>query len=121
MKTTRKLISISIAVFLVLVMSSTASAAGPKRSGYSSAPTLTFSGTTANCSIALYYPGKNISAELVLTEGDSIIASWTQSGMHSVTFNKTATVQSGHTYTLSCNATADGAVSKITPVTRTCP
>lgn len=72
-------------------------------------PTLSFSGTTATCSLIVTAdPGDNISAVVKLWRGGSCLATWNASGTRTLSFSRTATVSKSQTYTLTADVTING-------------
>ena len=84
-------------------------------------PSLTFSGSTATCSLVIREPGKTINATLELWQGSTKIAAWTKSGNSYVIVTGSRSVTSGQTYTLKAHGTIDGTAITATSVTRICP
>ena len=84
-------------------------------------PSLTFSGTTANCSITVTQSGEPISVTLELYQGSTLIDSWSKSGSSRVKVSGSATVSSGLSYRLEAHGTINGVPFTATPVTKTCP
>lgn len=84
------------------------------------APNLSFSGTTANCSVTVKGSG-TINATLELWQGSTLIASWSESGTYRVSISGAASVSHGQTYTLTVSGTVGGVAIQATPVTKTCP
>ena len=72
------------------------------------APSLTFSGTTANCEITVTQSGKPITVVLELYQGR-------------VKVSGSTSVSSGGTYRLEASGTINGVSFTATPVTKTCP
>ncbi len=83
--------------------------------------TLSFSGTTANCSGSVTDAGKYIDATLELLQGSTSIDSWSMSGTSAVSVSDTATVSHGVTYTLRISGTSGGVSFTPVEVTKTCP
>lgn len=85
-------------------------------------PSLTFSGTTASCSVRV--SGTNakdsISVTMKLWDGSECIRTWTGSGTVLVSLSKTATVAKGHTYTLTVDAVIAGVSQPRTSASGTC-
>lgn len=81
---------------------------------------LTFSGTTANCSGTVTNPDKYIVATMTLSHGGSTVASWSNSGYSCVILSGSCTVKKGWSYTLVISGTADGVPFSSTPITKTC-
>ena len=87
---------------------------------YSVTPSLSFSGETARCRIAVYRMGEPISLTLQLWQGNKLISSWTKSGTSSVTISESCTVTSGSVYQLKVSGrVGNNAISGST--TGTCP
>lgn len=84
-------------------------------------PVLSFSGTTANCSVTIYESGKYINATLKLMYGSTEVDSWSKTGTTYVAISGTANVVHGRTYTLTVTGTIGGVAIDCTPVTLTCP
>lgn len=84
-------------------------------------PTLSFSGTTANCSVNATKLGKEISLTLELWCGKTLIDSWSDSATSRLTISESHRVVSGKTYTLKVTGTIGGEAISSTPVTGTCP
>ena len=82
---------------------------------------LSFSGTTANCTGTISDPGKYIVATMTLTHNGSTVGSWSKSGTSVVVITGSCTVVSGQSYTLVISGTSDGVPFSTTPFTRTCP
>lgn len=82
-------------------------------------PQLSFSGTTANCSVTVY--GDNdISVELVLKNGSTVVDSWSGSGRIRVFLSGSHKVVSGKTYTLVATGTINGQAFEAS-TSGTCP
>lgn len=84
------------------------------------APNLSFSGTTANCSVTVKGSG-TIHATLELWRGSTLVASWSGSGTNRVSISGSASVSHGQTYTLTVSGTVGGVAIQAVPVTKTCP
>ena len=108
-------------VALVLVLGIAAQAAEMR------APTtpisLTFSGTTANCSAQVETDKMTdtISGFLTLTNGPRVIATWPVRGSGLVSVNKTASVERGKTYVLTLTYSINGGEQKTAGISKTCP
>ena len=83
-------------------------------------PVLSFSGTTAYCSVPVRGNGE-IEVTMELWKGGILIASWYGSGTNSLVLSGTASVSHGQTYTLTASGTVGGIAINATPVTKTCP
>lgn len=106
-------------IALVMILSISANAAIEPRATIIQ-PVLSFSGTTANCSVLVTSPTKQINVTLSLWQGNILIDSWSGSGTTVVSVQGTASVVKGRTYTLQATGTVDGEPINAAPVTRTC-
>lgn len=120
---------ISIALVLALLFTAfpfayaddmTTPADNPIVSEVVAAGSLTFSGTTANCSGSVSDPGKWIVATMTLSHNGSTVGSWSGSGWTNVTLNGSCQVIKGWTYTLVISGTVDGVAFSTTPYSATC-
>lgn len=84
------------------------------------APKLSFSGTTACCSLEITEPGKNINATMKLLENGSVIEIWSENGRGYIGINETASAQKGSTYKLIATVSIDGATQPSAWVTKKC-
>lgn len=86
-------------------------------------PSITFSGTTATCSVSARGNSTKDSISLTakLYNGSTCIATWTDSGTGSLNFSKTKTVQSGNTYKLTADVTINGTALATASASGTCP
>ena len=87
-------------------------------------PGLSFSGTTATCSLEVYaeHATDTIVATVKLKHGNSVVKQWTNltdAGM--LDFSDTAGVSHGETYTLQVTLTINGLPYPVADVTRVCP
>ena len=82
-------------------------------------PTMIVMNGQATCKVMFRFPGKYIDATLELWEGSTPIASWSDNGTGSLTISGTATVYSGHTYTLTVTGTIDGVSFTPSSITKT--
>ena len=82
---------------------------------------LIYDGTTAYCEVTVIAPNKSIRVSISLREGNTLIASWYESGTSSLSISKSTTVVSGHTYTMYVNVTIDGTPVYVPSTTKTCP
>lgn len=83
-------------------------------------PRLSFSGTTAYCSVVITDAGSKIDATLSLWQGNTLIASWSGHSTSYLTLSGNASIQKGHTYTLKVTGTQNGKHFTATPITKTC-
>lgn len=72
---------------------------------YMVSPSLSFTGTTANCKVTVNGMGKPIAVTMQLWCGDEIISSWTKSGTSSVTISESCQVTRGAVYQLRISGT----------------
>lgn len=71
--------------------------------------TLSFSGTTAHCSIQIRGNlNDDISATIKLWNGNQCLRTWQRSDTSMLSFYETVSVQKGQTYTLTANYTVAG-------------
>lgn len=84
-------------------------------------PTLNFSRSTALCEFRITDLGKSIQVTMELWQGTTLVDSWTASGTHIVTLEKTCVVVRGQTYTLRVSGTSDGVSFGNTSVVKYCP
>lgn len=112
--------TVLVSIFMALLLATPTYAALARGAGTS--PTLSFTGTTANCSVVIFNGSDtaNIKAVISLKKGDDCIRSWEKSAIGYLYFFDTVSVARGHTYTLSVDATVDGKTFPITPVSNTC-
>lgn len=111
-----------IAVIVVLLFAvSMGLDAGAVLQSTSIIPSLSFSGTTANCKVIIAASGKNINATLQLWHGNTLIKTWSGSGSSRLVISGTCKVTSGQSYTLKVVGSINGTAFASTPITRTCP
>lgn len=109
---------ISLLFVFVMVMSLTANAA---LQATRVVPTLTFSGTTANCEAIVTDSGKVIDATMELWCGSTLVDSWSGTATSRLALTGTRSVVSGRTYTLTVSGTVNGVAFTGTPISKTCP
>jgi len=115
----KQLLSIILAIAIVFSLCVPALAVEPRANTVS--PSLTFSGTTANCSVTISAVNKDISATLWLWHGDDLVASWSDSGETFVGISGSADVEKGETYMLTVTGSMGSTVINVSPIIRTCP
>ena len=108
-----------IPLILVLVMVLGISVAAVEQRA-AIAPRLSFSGTTATCTVGVSQSGAEIEVTLELWCGDDFIDSWSKSGTSMVKISETCKVSKGNTYTLIASGTINGSPFESYPVTKTC-
>jgi len=108
------------ATLLFLVLGITAHAASM---AYDANPSLSFSGTTAYCSVICRgdKTTDSISAALTLYQGSTEIDSWSNSGSFCVPVFGSCGVVSGVTYRLKLTWSVNGVSQPDVEVTNTCP
>lgn len=113
--------SILLALLLLVAVFTTAQASPARNAPIY--PTLSFSGTTANCSVYVNSgtPDGSISATIQLWQGSSCVATWYASGVGSLTHSASKAVTSGLQYTLTVDATINGSSIPRVSTTKTCP
>ena len=116
-----KKIAMLLAIILLVATPLTAQAATPRTIDVR--PKLTYTGTTANCSVLVSadYTYQEIEVTIALWHGNSWIESWEVSGEGYVYWQDTVTVVSGNTYTLTIDATIDGEDLDQVYISQTCP
>jgi len=102
---------------LVFVLSVTANAAEPRAKQVS--PFLTFSGTTANCSVMIMEAG-TINATMSLWCGNTLVDIWSGNASNTLYLSGSCPVVKGQTYTLKVSGTIGGVLFNGIPVTATC-
>ena len=106
-------------IVLVMVLSISANAAIEPKANIIR-PTLSFSGTTAKCTVLVTSPGKDIRVTMSLWRNTTLIDSWSGSGTTVVSVQGTASVVKGVAYTLKVTGTVNGDPISVVPLTRTC-
>lgn len=84
-------------------------------------PSLSFTGTTANCKASVTDYGKYISATMELYENGNCVASWNGSGTNKVTFNETYGATSGYSYYVRIYGTSGGTSFDKSTTVKICP
>lgn len=114
--------ALSLVLLLAVVFSVSAQAAGPERI-IRMTPSISFSGTTATCSVDVRgnTATDRISFVAKLWHGNTCLNTWTASGTGHATLNKTQSVTRGQTYKLTVDATINGEAQPTKSVTKTCP
>lgn len=114
----KRLISIVLVVVMLMAIPATAFAA-PSRVA-SATPSLSFSGTTANCKVTIRDSGKAISATMSLWDGSTCIDSWSSNGTSLVIISGSHDVEHGKTYTLKVTGTSGSKTLVIESVSKKC-
>ena len=114
----RRILAMFLAMLLVAIIP--VSAATPRATG--AVPTLTFSGTTANCGITVMADNTTdtIEVTLKLWHGTRCLATWTADGSGYLRVRETATVTSGLTYRLTADVVLNDVAQPQTSVSARC-
>ena len=118
----RKFVAVLLALAIVMVVGFPSKAAN--ESGASVFPGLSFSGTTATCSLRVYAPHAtdSIVASVTLKHGSSTVKQWTNLTANGIlNFSDTASVVHGETYTLQITLEINNVSHTIPDITKTCP
>jgi hypothetical protein len=112
---------VAMATLLVLALSISVQAAEPHV--IRNNPSLTFSGTTAICSVDCKSGNSSdqISATLTLYQGSTYVDSWSSSGNGRVLISKSCPAKSGKEYKLVLSYSVNGQAQSPVSVTNTCP
>lgn len=102
----RHVLSLIVMLWIVLSIPLMVHAATP-RAGVIS-PTLTFSGSTATCSVVIVSDSDQITATITLKKNTLSIATWNVSGIGFINFTEHAVVPSKGEYTLTVDSTING-------------
>lgn len=84
-------------------------------------PSLSFSGTTANCRVTVSASQQDIDATLELWDGNTMVNSWSKSGSSYVLVSGTHACVSGRYYTVKVSGTIDDVAFSTTGATVKCP
>lgn len=105
-----KRILIVVMVLVLLLGTNSFAACLPKNSDKAKVqyPTVSISNGVATCKSRLVFAGKTIAATLTLTQGSTVIDSWSGTGTGYLILSGNANVSSGVTYTLTVSGTIDG-------------
>ena len=111
------------AVVLLVVMSLCMAAQAVDMRVAGGKPNLSFTGTTANCSVTCRgnSTSDQVSAKITLSQGNTEINSWSGSGKGSVTISGKQKVTSGKAYTLTLTYSINGVSQASKSTTATCP
>ena len=109
---------LALMLVFMLLLNIGAFASEPRTDMYS--PKLSFSGTTANCSIDIRVPNSDIDVTLTLYRGWSVIDSWSGSGTHYVKVSGSTAVKDGLEYRLVATGTVDGVAFTSAEIVGTC-
>ena len=109
---------IPLLLALVLLLAVPAQAVSSRSLGVN--PTLSFEGTTANCSVLISRAGSEINATLTLWKGNRVIDSWSGTGTSMLYISGSCTVRTGEEYVLRLTGTIDGEPMEVIAVRGTC-
>lgn len=109
------------AVIICIALALTAAASAAELRAGRIQPILSFSGTTAYCSLSIYEAGEPIEVTLELWRGSTLIDSWSASGLGRAVISETASVESGKSYHLEANGTIGDTPFSAVSKTYTCP
>lgn len=109
-----------VGLILYILLQVPAQAAITRGSGFT--PTLSFNGTTANCSIYVRgsSPTDKISVTLELKHGNTCIGYWEDSSTYFAVINESAPVVKGQFYELTTTVSINGVLQASTPASGTC-
>ena len=112
--------AISLVVIIVLLLPITTYAATSRSVGI--IPRISFSGTTANCSVIITANNGNdeIEAAIKLWQGSKCVATWSEDGTGNIIFSDTATATKGKTYKLTVDAIVNGVAQQQVSVSAKC-
>lgn len=107
-------------LILCILLQVPAQAAITRGTGFT--PTLSFDGTTANCSIYVRgsSPADKISVTLELKHGNTCIGYWEESSTYFAVINGDATVVKGQFYELIATVSINGELQASVPASGTC-
>lgn len=113
-------IAMSLAVIMVLLLPMTAHAATSRTIRIY--PSLSFDGTTANCSVIVLadISSDEIEATIKLWQGNNCVATWQEDATGNLVFKKVATVTSGKTYKLTADVTINDVAQPQASVSAKC-
>lgn len=114
--------AIPLLLFLVLLFAQPVYAEAASSRTATIWPSMTFNGTTAQCSVSVTADHFTDDIEIVvkLWRNGQWIKTWEDSGTGYLIFDRTTTVTKGYTYTMTVDATLDGVVQPTVSVTGTC-
>lgn len=115
-----KKLALLLAIVLIFGLSVTAYAASPRIINIM--PEITFSGTTANCAVAVTgdHATDDIDVVIKLWRGSTCLRTWYANGNGYVFWDDTAAVNKGKTYTLTVDTTINNVTNPRVSVSGTC-
>lgn len=116
-----KKIALLLSIIIVLTIPLNTMAATPW--AIKTTPQITFSGTSATCTVRTYADTSYDYIVLVikLWHDSEVLYTWTATGTGSVSFSRTVAVESGETYRLAVETTVNGSAKPSASYTATCP
>ena len=109
---------VPLVLVFILILSLSANAAEPRANLV--IPNLSFEDTTANCSVTITAPGKEIKATMSLWYGNRLVDSWSGTAISALFLSGSAQVVDGRTYTLTVTGTIGGVAFEAESVSATC-
>lgn len=109
-----------VPTFLALVCLMTVTVSAMEVKAERITPKLSFSGTRADCEVTVREYGSDIDVTMELWCGSTLVDSWSDEGVSSVTLTGSCRVERGKTYTLEAYGTVDGVSFTATPIRKTC-
>lgn len=117
----RKIMALLSVLFVVIMIGASAKAANESYARIITG--LSFSGTTATCSLKVYaeHTTDTIVATVTLKHGSTTVKQWTNLTDYGILdFSDTASVSYGETYTMQIMLTINGSPYPVADITRTC-
>ena len=109
---------VPLVLMFVFILNLSANAAEPRISEI--IPQLSFDGTTANCSVAITSPGKDIEATITLWYGNRVMGSWSGRGTSVLGISGSVGVTKGEEYVLKVTGTIDDVPFDVVRISGTC-
>lgn len=111
-----------VALLLVFALLLTIPATANSSRMITAIPSLSFTGTTANCSCYVSEDSNHdyVVVTMKLQLGNTVIRQWSRAGAGSVSMSETVTVTKGQTYTLALDIMVNGTSRPQYSVTKTC-
>ena len=109
---------VPLVLVFIFILSLSANAAEPRADLV--IPKLSFEDTTANCSVTITAPGKEIKATMTLWYGSQVVDSWSGTATSALFLSGSTQVVGGRTYTLTVTGTIGGITFGAESVSGTC-
>lgn len=111
-----------VSILLIFVLAFSISVQAAQMRAITSTPRLTFSGTTATCSVDCKSGNSSdkVSATLTLYQGSTYVESWSDSGKGRVVISESCSVTKGKDYKLVLSYSVNGKAQSSVTVTRKC-